>query len=649
MTEIYGGKSRTRQWIVTGDVLEIAAGDARLSVTADEVYASCIEGDHSQLHLPLRSFGDARLLQFSKYPVEILIVISDTDGSDWPIPSFEAQTQKGEAFPVSRKALARGHVVNGRTWYPIAPGNAAELSQFLRQHGYDPKEEQPARLSRLLALKRAAAEGGPVIDRLPDDALHRLIFEPRDDKVPEGIRANLYPYQRNGWQWLRFIIGEEVGGLLADEMGLGKTLQVISAMRDPGKSSSVIPGLVLAPGSLLENWIREITRFCPDFRTLKHHGSARTGRPADLRSFDVVISSYDTAVRDLSLLKMVEWGIVVLDEAQNIRNPESLRATSLKQITRKVGLAVTGTPVENGLRDLWSIIDFVAPGYLGDLKGFEARYGDNSDAAAHLEPLVTPLILRRRVSDVAQDLPSRIDIPEILELTELEASAYDHVRQRISAEYAASGTAATLVSLGKLRQFCAHPDILRDHTFLRDQTFSKFERLKGLLEEIFSIGEKALVFTSYTAMADLIASVASIQLGAMSATLDGRLQPVERQPLIDNFSTHRGPAVLVLNPRAGGSGLNIVAANHVIHYNPEWNPALEDQASARAHRRGQERPVTVRRLICAGTVEEVMDQRLRRKRSIAGSAIHGSEGKKEDYVDILAALERSPMAGGMLR
>ena len=171
--------------------------------------------------------------------------------------------------------------------------------------------------------------------------------------VRRALRLELYPYQRDGWRWLRFIMHEHLGGLLADEMGLGKTLQVISALRDPGGDAGRRSALVLAPGSLLENWIREIGRFAPDIRALKHHGSSRTGRPADLRCFDVVVASYDTAVRDLSLLKMVEWNVVVLDEAQNIRNPEALRTKSVKQIGRNVGLAVTGTPIENRLRDLW--------------------------------------------------------------------------------------------------------------------------------------------------------------------------------------------------------------------------------------------------------------------------------------------------------
>ena len=630
-----------KSWVFNGDVLEVADGETRIPAQADQIYASVIEEMPAWPDLPAGKSGEAEKLRFSRYPVDLAVVIAADTESGQPVLTFEARTLKGSRFPVSSLAVERGHVVYDQMWYPGEKENTRAVMSLLEKSGYNPDTGRPQKLVGFLILKRASVEGGPVIDRLPDDSLTRLVFKIQSDRTPEGITAKLYPYQHDGWRWLRFIMREHLGGLLADEMGLGKTLQVICALRDPGGKPGQGGALVLAPGSLLENWIREIARFCPDFRTLKHHGSTRTGRPAELKGFDVVVSSYDTAIRDLSLLKMIGWNVVVLDEAQNIRNPDALRTKSVKQIRRNVGLAVTGTPIENRLRDLWSIMDFVVPGYLGDLKGFEARYNEDADAAAILEPLVTPLMLRRKVSDVAKDLPERIDIPEVLELSEEEAWAYDERRKNIFEEY---GAAATLVSLGKLRQFCAHPCILKDGRCYPNGTFSKFERLKELLEEIFSCNEKALVFTSYTKMADLIADMVTSEIDAMSATLDGRRNIEDRQPLIDWFSAYVGPAALVLNPRAGGSGLNITAANHVIHYNLEWNPALEDQASARAHRRGQERPVTVRRLIYANTVEEVIDERLQRKRDIAERAVIGNEGKEKDYADILAALERSPTA-----
>ena len=628
-------------WVLEGDILEIADGETRVAASATQVYTSITESDPAWVDLPAGKCGDAKHLTFSPYPVELLVVISARLASGLPVLAFEAKTQDNKRFPVSDAAMKRGHVVHDGTWHPVLLDSFENITSILKEAGFDPQLGAPRTLRGFLHLKGVASYGGSVIDRLPDDSLKKLSLKERATK-PKGIQAKLYPYQVDGWRWLRFVLREQLGGLLADEMGLGKTLQVISALRDPGENAVKGAALVVAPSSLLENWIREILKFCPELRALKHSGSMRTGRPADLRDFDVVVVSYDTAVRDLSLLQMISWNVVILDEAQNIRNPDALRTKSIKQIKRNAGLAVTGTPIENRLRDLWSIMDFVMPGYLGELSSFETRYAENKNAAAELEPLVTPLMLRRKVADVAIDLPERIDIPEILELTNEEAAAYEEIRTET---FESHGNAATLISLGKLRQYCAHPSVIEGRSDASNTGFSKFERTKELLEEIFSRNEKALIFTSFRKMADLLSDMVTREFGVMSATLDGRLDPEERQPLIDRFSHYDGSAVLILNPRAGGVGLNITAANHVIHYNPEWNPALEDQASARAYRRGQQLPVTVRRLIFAGTVEEVIDQRLQRKRAIADSAVIGVDGQKDNYADILAALEHSPLRG----
>jgi SNF2 family DNA or RNA helicase len=250
-------------------------------------------------------------------------------------------------------------------------------------------------------------------------------------------------------------------------------------------------------------------------------------------------------------------------------------------------------------------------------------------------------MLRRRVAEVAQDLPERIDIPQVIELGDAEARTYDDIRTRILTEYGAS---ATLVALTKLRMFCTHPWIVEGATRSGELTdFAKYSRLVDILEEIFAAGEKAILFTAYTAMADLIVADIARRFAVFTGTIDGRVPIDDRQPLIDTFSATEGPALLVLNPRAGGAGLNITAANHVIHYTLEWNPALEDQASARAFRRGQTRPVTVHRLFCADTVEEVVDDRLSRKRQIAGAAVVGIQGEADDYQDIIAALRKTPV------
>ena len=619
-----------------GGVLGVSDESQWLPATAEQVYASIVEQTPAWPDLAGGRNGAANELSFSPYPVDALLILHASDDHR-PAIRLEGRSQLGRSFALSHQAVLHGHRVDKGTWHPVSPPDCAAISSLFTEIGLDTDTAAPTTLRQCLALRRAAANGAPVVDQLPDEVLLNLSSFSADER-PKGIAATLYPYQLHGWQWLRFLMSEQAGGLLADEMGLGKTLQIISALNDPGTGTDPRPSLVIAPGSLLENWAREIAKFCPELHATKHHGPDRTGSPADLRTVDVVITSYETAIRDLSLFRMVQWHAVVLDEAQNIRNPETRRARAVKQLHRQVSFAVTGTPVENRLRDLWSIMDFILPGYLGELSAFEAQYGDNDDDASLLEPLVSPVILRRRIREVAQDLPPRIDIPEILELNEEEALAYDDVRTAVHREH---GHAATLVSLTRLRQFCSHPALLNERTRFRD--YSKFQRLKALLGEIFDRREKVLVFTSFTAMADRIATLAQTEFAVLSATIDGRLPIPDRQPLIDRFAAYQGPAVLVLNPRAGGTGLNISAANHVIQYNPEWNPAIEDQAAARAHRRGQERPVTVRRLIIADTVEEVMNERLLRKRDVAGSAIVGIRGEPDDYADIVAALTRSPV------
>ena len=619
-----------------GGVLTVSDETGQSPATVEQVYASIVERTPAWEDLPAGRHGAAAELDFSPYPVDARLVLHASSDAR-PAIRLEARTQLDQSFPLSPEAVRYGHVVHDGTWHPISAAATHSIGTLLRDLDLDPDEPDPTTLRQCLALRRAAANGEPVLDRLGDDVLLNL-SSVESSARPSGISATLYPYQVRGWQWLRFIISEQAGGLLADEMGLGKTLQVISALHDHGPAPGMAGSLVVAPGSLLENWAREIAKFCPSLRAVKHHGPDRTGSPAELRPPDVVITSYETAIRDLSLLRMIQWHVVVLDEAQNIRNPDTRRAKAVKQLRREVSIAVTGTPVENRLRDLWSIMDFVLPGFLGDLPVFETRYADNDADASALEPLVSPVILRRRVQEVARDLPPRIDIPEILQLDADEAAAYDDVRAAIHREY---GTAATLVSLTRLRQFCAHPALLDGQSRFRD--YSKFHRLMALLGEVFARREKALVFTSFTAMADRIAAKVQGGFGVISATIDGRLPIPERQPLIDRFTAYQGPAVLVLNPRAGGTGLNIAAANHVIQYNPEWNPAIEDQAAARAYRRGQDRPVTIRRLVIAGTVEEVMDERLQRKRDVAGSAVVGVRGEQDDYRDIMAALTRSPL------
>lgn len=620
-----------RTWIVANGRLVLSTPIS--APTADEVFRSVVEGEHVWPDVEPGRSGAASDIRFSPYPALPRIVLSESEQG--PFLSFEAVTQDGTGRPLSSEDLLAGHFLSDDSWYPLEPQSTAEVLR-LAQEGGAPSGGNIKSLRAILVLKRSV--GSDLIDdRFPMGSVAALRLLPNVEGPPSGVDATLYPYQTAGWRWLRYVLEEQIGGLLGDEMGLGKTLQVISTIADPG-TADLRPTLIIAPGSLLENWCREFARFAPGLAVLKHHGNLRSGRPSVFQDHDVVVTSYETVLRDGAMMHMTEWGVVVLDEAQNIRNPEARRTQAVKALRRRAGLAVTGTPVENRLLDLWSIFDFIRPGYLGSAQEFASEFLETSEGAERLEPLVSPLILRRLVRDVAQDLPARIDIPQIIELPSSTAAAYDSLRQEIFVQY---GRAATLVALTKLRMFCAHP-ALADPNSAGDMDFVKLQRLDEILAEIFASSQKVLVFTSYTAMADLLVQRINEGFGCFCATLDGRLPIEDRQSLLDAFAAVPGAAALVLNPKAGGAGLNITAANHVVHYNPEWNPALEDQASARSYRRGQTLPVTVHRLLLAGTVEEVIEDRLRRKREISTNAIVGVEGAADDYRDIMLALDRSP-------
>lgn len=460
------------------------------------------------------------------------------------------------------------------------------------------------------------------------------------EKVPVSLNAVLYPYQQTGYHWMKFITDEKIGCILGDEMGLGKTLQVIALITDR-RTIAKAPTLVVAPVSLLENWRREFGKFTTGLSVFIHHGAKRTGIYTELLDYDVVIISYSTASSDQSILRMIKWDMVVVDEAQNIKNPLAQRTKSIKRIPRDIAVAVTGTPFENHISDLWSIMDFVAPGSLGKLSEFQATYPDDITGAEMLEPVLTPLMIRRRVSEVAQDLPERVDVPQILQMSSDEINRYEDEREKIIANF--DGKNTSLLMLQKLRMFCTHPSLLSDEKtgdLLMES--GKYQRLCELLEEIVSLNEKVILFTSYNKMFEILEEDIPKRFGIRVLAINGSTPTGERQPIIDVFSEITGSALLVLNPRVAGAGLNITAASRVIHYNLEWNPALEDQASARAYRRGQTKTVFIYRLYYKDTVEEIINERIDRKREMFGTAIVGVDGSSENSEDIFRALWISP-------
>lgn len=459
-------------------------------------------------------------------------------------------------------------------------------------------------------------------------------------EVPVALKANLYDYQRKGLFWMNSMLSVSKGCILGDEMGLGKTLQVIAVFQSM-KVKGEMPVLVVAPVSLLENWRRECEKFAPELDVYIHHGPRRTGRYKDLMEHDVVVISYNTASSDLSMLKMIEWQCAVLDEAQNIKNPYSDRAKSVKAITRKNSIAVTGTPFENHITDIWSIVDYVMPGLLGTIETFNHNVPDDLLGAQKIEPILSPIMIRRLVKDVANDLPEKVVIPQPIIMSDREVSEYERFRNEVIGN-TKSGTAVTISLLQKLRMYCTHYSLCNEE-ICNDPTVdsNKYQRFCEIVDEIVSRNEKVIVFTSYKRMFNLFVNDIPKRFGISVETINGDTPVGERQGLVDEFNNRKNAAMLVLNPIAAGTGLNITGANHVIHYNLEWNPALEDQSSARAYRRGQEKTVFVYRLYYKGTVEEVVNERIERKRMMASSAVVGTDGENEKN-DIIRAIEMAP-------
>jgi SNF2 family DNA or RNA helicase len=625
-----------------GTLLLRDASGAWHRFTADQIYRWALEGDHGP-ELPVGPVPSA--IEFSRYPLNIRFVIEPEIA-----PEGEEKRLSLNAYATSESKNVRlhsisngipDHILIDRTWYPVERGAQDEARELLK------KIELPdvgcIRLKHYLRLMKLAADGTPVTDA--SRGLAEVLSGSLPSlTMPKGFTAKLFEYQNSGFHWLHRIVDDEIGGILADEMGLGKTVQV-AAIIAAEEQAGHRPSLVIAPMTLLENWRRELGKFVPDLRVQIHQGSNRTGFPSELASAPLTITSYDTLVRDVALFRQIRWRMVILDEAQAIKNPDAKRSKAVKQIPRDAAIAMTGTPVENRLMDLWSIMDFALPGFLGDRESFDSRYPQTNEGAAALEPVVSPVMLRRRVAEVAKDLPDRIDIPQVIELSDRGKGEYESIRLQVMAEYS---NQATLVEIGRLRMYCTHPalsdqgsnDIILDSP--------KYERLIEILSEIGANREKAIIFTSFSKMIDLLESDLKHRFGCYVASIDGRTPVERRQEIVDEFSDQKGLAFLALNPRAAGTGLNITAANHVIHYNPEWNPAVQDQASARAFRRGQRRPVAVHHLYYADTVEEVMSERLSRKREMSETAVVGVDGSDESRADILAAIQRSPIVNRRL-
>jgi superfamily II DNA or RNA helicase len=476
-----------------------------------------------------------------------------------------------------------------------------------------------------------------------EDAITRLFHRDSLTPVlhPEGFIGTLRHYQQYGAGWLMMLDEMRIGGCLADDMGLGKTIQVIAYLLErKNRIGSMGPTLIICPMSVLGTWKREFGRFAPDIRCCIHHGTERS-RAEDfshqMNENDVILTSYAILVRDIEILKSQDWEIAILDEAQNIKNPASKQARAARSIRSNRRFALTGTPVENRLHELWSIMDFLNPGYLGSLDRFRKRFalpiekGKDENKSRILKHLISPFLLRRMKTDegIAADLPEKVEMKIYCQLSPEQAAAYQAVVDSLITDLdSLQGIAKRgriLATLTKLKQVCDHPDLLRDKKTLTPGRSKKIERLYEIITEILDNGEKALIFTQFATFGELIAEDLRRDFNLPVFFLSGSTPRSKREEMIHAFQESGGPPLFVLSLRAGGTGITLTHATHVIHLDRWWNPAVENQATDRTYRIGQQENVFIHLMISEGTIEEKIDALLIEKKRIADSVIGGGE------------------------
>ncbi|AOZ92447.1 DEAD/DEAH box helicase [Paenibacillus crassostreae] len=455
--------------------------------------------------------------------------------------------------------------------------------------------------------------------------------------TPESLHGVLRPYQERGYQWLAAMRDLGFGVCLADDMGLGKTVQVITCILER-LAEQTRPVLIVCPTSLLGNWQRELQRFAPDMSIYIHHGNKRLHGEELLQQVTqhhVILTTYHLCGRDGVDLAQVSWETVVLDEAQYIKNYRTKQAQSVMKLSTPHRIAMTGTPVENRLGELWSIFQFLNPGYLGTSSSFRQRYtGDaNQERLKELHQLVAPFMLRRLKSDpdIAKDLPEKIELKSYCTLTDVQGAMYqavvDQMLVQIEQRTGFARKGLVLSSLTKLKQICDHPQLLgkEEHRATKQEASGKMDRLLEILDSIEECGESALIFTQYVAMGHLLVSRLAARYGKEPAFLHGGVLKQERDEMVRSFQESEGPTFFVLSLKAGGVGLNLTRANHVLHYDRWWNPAVENQATDRVFRIGQNKNVQVHKLICQGTLEERIDELIENKKALSEQVVGSGE------------------------
>jgi superfamily II DNA or RNA helicase len=528
---------------------------------------------------------------------------------------------------------------SGRRFIALSDGSFAEadpaelkqIAALLEEAGAMPgKKTTKLPLFQATALDLLASFGDVEVEAKARRAITELkeIDGIPPVKAPEGLNAELRHYQESGLSWLWFLFRHGLSGVLADDMGLGKTVQALSMLLKIKNEHGHKPALVVAPTSVLPNWEREMQKFTPALEVLTWHGADRREWLEKLQHADVVLTSYALIRRDVTDLQKVNFRTVILDEAQNIKNADSATAQACKSIEADHRIALTGTPLENRLTELWSLFDFLMPGFLGTADGFHDRFehpimvqGDMT-VRERLKRRIHPFILRRLKTEVAKDLPPKTEVVTWVDMDPGQAALYREVleesRRKVYDSIEKQGFNKSRISilsaLMKLRQVCCDPRLLKLPPGTSLPPSAKLERFAELVDELTREDHRALVFSQFTEMLELLTNQAD-EKKMPYLYLDGRTK--DRMARVDEFNKPDGPPLFFISLKAGGTGLNLTAADYVIHYDPWWNPAVEDQATDRTHRIGQTRAVFSYKLITRGTVEEKILGLQQRKRELA--------------------------------
>ncbi|HLA32468.1 MAG TPA: DEAD/DEAH box helicase, partial [Pseudomonas sp.] len=508
---------------------------------------------------------------------------------------------------------------------------------FFREPG---ESSQRLRLPRADAARLSELEQGPALhwqggEQLRGFAQRLQAHSAQQVKPPADLQATLRPYQLQGLAWMQALAELEVGGVLADDMGLGKTLQTLAHILSEKQAGRLDrPALIVMPTSLIPNWQDEAAHFTPQLKVLALYGAKRRPLFKLIGEHDIVLTTYALLPRDLKALAAQPYHLLILDEAQNIKNPRSKAALAAGQLQARQRLCLTGTPLENHLGELWSLFNFLMPGWLGDAKSFTRDYRipiekqANQQRLAHLRGRIKPFVLRRTKEQVARELPPKTEVTHWVELTAAQRDRYETLRlamdKKVRDEVARQGLARSqiviLEALLRLRQACCDLRLLGDDDAqLKSSDSGKLSALLEMLEELVEEGRKVLLFSQFTSMLALIET--ELQARRISYTkLTGSTQ--DRRTPVQQFQAGQFP-VFLISLKAGGAGLNLTAADTVIHFDPWWNPAAEAQASDRAYRIGQDKPVFVYKLIARGSVEEKIQQLQQAKANLARGVLEG--------------------------